>query len=209
MHTLAFPTLHYQGALKPMENSTNKPILIGIAFALPLLFIGVIVLTTTIPSSRLTTEYDFVYATCNEGQNVYSYNCSGYLNQYYDVVDGTLTIKVVPEDSDSDRDLIPDVKENYRTRLFVHDVDTNQSREITFDEVQSYSLRDLITSPDDVSVEFEASRSRGFFLFYDSRSNNGYYLTKGSARKELNLIDDGAQYYYSGNFMFVGWVLSR
>jgi hypothetical protein len=176
-----------------MEKSTNKPILIGVAFLLPLLFIGVILLTSTIPSSRLTSEYDFVYATCSEGQNSYRYNCSNYLNRRYQVVNGTLNV----------------IEENYRSRLFLHDVELNQSREITLADAQALSLRDLITSPDDVSVEWEASRSTGFFLFYDARSDSGYYLTKGNAKKELNLIEDNNRSYYQGNFMFVGWVMDR
>lgn len=192
-----------------MKDSSGKPILIGIAFLLPLFFIAVVFFTSYIPSVRLSTEYDFIYATCSEGNNPYSFNCSNYLNNLYAVNDQELTVEIVPPNLDSDRDLIPDVDENYRTRLFIHDTDLNESREITLVEAQNFSLRELITSPDDVAVEWQTSRSNGFFLFYDTRSRNGYYLTKGNAKQELNIIGSSERNYYRDDFLFLGWVINE
>ena len=201
---------------EPSNNTTasggqapgNKPILVGIAFLLPLLFVGVVFVTSYIPSATLSTDYDFIYATCSEGNTPYSYNCSNYLNNLYGVEDGTLVERPVSAVLDSDRDEIPDIDENYRTRLFYHDTELNQSREITLDEARAFRLRDLITSPDGVAVEWEYSRSRGYFIFYGSSSSYGYYLTRGNARKRLDLIHDGERYYYRDDFQFIGWVLN-
>lgn len=189
------------------EEKTGKPILVGIAFLLPLLFVGVVFLSSYIPSARLSTDFDFVYATCNDGTTPYVYNCGNYLNNLYEVQNQTLMELPVSATLDSDRDDIPDIEENYRTRLFFHDNETNTSREITFEEAQQYELRDLITSPDGIAVEWEYSRGNGFFIFYSTSSSAGYYLTKGNARKRLDLISDNERYYYRDDFHFIGWVI--
>lgn len=190
-----------------MKNQTGKPILLGIAFLLPLLFIVVVFVTSYIPSRNLSTEYDFVYATCNDNSVSYGVNCRNYLNSLYAVDDGVLNEQIVPRFLDSDLDRIPDVDENYQTRLFFHDTDSNESREITLAEAQSFNLRDLITSPDGIAVEWKTPRSNSFFLFYDTRSSNGYYMTKGNVQKELNIVGRNERYYYPNNFIFIGWVL--
>ena len=190
-----------------MEEPRNKPILIGVAFLLPLMFIVVVFLSSYVPSIRLSTDYNFVYATCSEGIRPYYYNCGNYLNARYGVENGTLQELPIPPELDSDNDDIPDINENYRTRLFIHDTELDESREITLDEVQQLNLRNLITSPDGVAVEWEASGRNGFFLFYSSSSNYGYYLTKGNAHKRLNLINDSERSYYRDDFEFLGWIV--
>ncbi|NKB32380.1 MAG: hypothetical protein GKR91_04710 [Pseudomonadales bacterium] len=189
------------------EEKAGKPILVGVAFLLPLLFVGVVFLSSYIPSARLSTDYDFLYSTCSEGTSPYYYNCGNYLNNLYEVQNQTLIELPISADLDSDGDDIADVDENYRTRLFFHDTETNTSREITLEEAQQYNLRELITSPDGVAVEWEYSRSRGYFIFYSTSSNAGYYLTKGDARKRLDLISDTERYYYRDDLHFLGWVI--
>ena len=192
-----------------MKQTSGKPILIGIAFLLPLFFIAVVFVTSTIPSVRLTTDFDFVYATCSGGNTPYNYNCGNYLNILFVVENRALKVKPVPPDLDSDRDTIPDVDENYRTRLFFHDTDLNESREITLTEAQDFSLSGLATSPDGVSVELENSRHVGFFLFFDTRSTSEYFLTKGNVQQELNVISNNERYYYGDDFLFLGWVTNE
>lgn len=192
-----------------MKQQSSKPILIGVAFLLPLFFIAVVFVTSYIPSVNLSTDFNFVYATCSGGNVPYSVRCGNYLNSLYDVDEGALKVELIPQDLDSDGDTIPDVDENYQTRLFFHDTDLNESREITVAEAQDFSLRELITSPDGVAVEWEVSSGSGFFLFYNTRSRNGYYLTKGDTRQELNIIGRDERYYYQDDFMFVGWVLNE
>jgi len=68
-----------------------------------------------------------------------------------------LRVETVPPDLDSDRDTIPEVDKNYRTRLFFHDTGANESREIALEEAQNYGLSEFSTSPDNVAVEWEAS----------------------------------------------------
>jgi len=192
-----------------MDEQSGKPILVGIAFLLPLFFIAVVFFTTYLPSRNLSTDYDFVYATCNDANYAYGVACGNYLNSLYAVDNDQLTETAVPPGLDSDRDGIPDVDENYQTRLFFYDTDLDESREISFAEARELSLRDLISSPDGVTVEWRNPRSNGFFLFYDSRSSAGYYLTRGNTRRELNIIGRGDRRYYQDDFMFIGWVLTE
>ena len=129
-----------------MEEPQNKSILIGIAFLLPLMFIAVVFISSYVPSIRLSTDYNFVYATCSQGASPYYYNCSNYLHARYGVENGIIQELPIPPELDSDNDDIPDIDENYRTRLFIHDTDLDESREITLEEAQQLNLRDLITS---------------------------------------------------------------
>ena len=185
----------------------NKTILIVIAFLLPLLFVLIVLLTSYFPSARLVTQYDFVYATCSKGNSPYGYNCSNFLNNKFDVFNSRIIELELSPELDSDRDSVPDVAENYRTRLFIHDTDNNHSQEITLAQAQQYHLNPLISSPDGVAVEWENARNNNFMLFFAGSSSYGYYLTKANARARLNLIADDERAYYRDDFLFLGWVI--
>ena len=107
---------------------------------------------------------------------------------------------------DSDRDGIPDINENYTARIFLHNTKKNESREITIQEAQTYTLNSLLTSPDGVTVSGSYDR-RADFLIFNSGSSYDYYLTKGKSKDKLNLINSGQRYSYQNNFQFIGWIL--
>jgi len=48
-----------------------------------------------------------------------------------------------------------------------------------------------------------------FFLFYDARSRNGYYLTRSNVRQELNITGNNERYYYRDDFLFLGWIINE
>ena len=173
-----------------------------LAIALPLALILGIFLTTYIPSQLVTTEYNFVYATCDDNQ--YRYQCDRYLQERYGIVGGTINQNEV--DLEMFDDKFPEENSSYTARLFVHDTVVNESREVTIEEAKSYSLNTLLTSPDGVAVENINERGGDFFLIYDGGSSRGYYLTKGSGKKKLNLIGNDGRYYYGENFRFIGWI---
>lgn len=180
------------------------------AFLLPIVLIVVIALSTYLPSISLSTSYNFVYISCVDGTNYhYSYNCNNYLQKRYSVVGNRLVMNDIDPTLDSDNDKIPDIKENYTARIFLHDTEKNESREITLEEAQALTVKNLMTSPDGVTVSSHYDRNGGdfFFIFGGGSSSYGYYLTKGKSRDKLNLINDTDQYYYRDNFQFVGWVL--
>jgi len=189
-----------------MAEVKKNQLLIVVAFLLPMLFLGVVLIVSVIPSATLSTDYDFLYATCSDGSGPYNYNCRPYLASRFSVENRRLTERPVPADLDSDRDTIPDVEENYRARLFIHDTDTNQSREINQQEAEQLELLDLQTSPDGVAVEWDRSGGDDFFFIFGNRSNYGYYLTEGNARQRLELINDANRYYYGNDLHFLGWI---
>lgn len=191
-----------------MKDFFKKNFALVLAFSLPVLLIVVIALSAYLPSLFISTDYNFVYSLCADGtNNYYSYRCDNYLQKRYSVVNGQLIVNDIDPALDSDDEGIPDVKEGYTARLFLHDTQSNQTREITQEEAQSLTLNELITSPDGVSVSSHYDRGADFFLIFDGGSTYGYYLMKGNAKSKLNLINDDNRYYYQDNFQFIGWVL--
>jgi len=187
----------------------KKNFAILLAFILPIVLIIVVALSTYLPSLFISTNYNFIYTSCADGRNYYYYDCNYYLEKRYTVVDGKLVANTIDSTQDSDNDKIPDIKENYTARIFLHDTKANESREISLEEAQMLSLNGLLTSPDGVTVSSDYSYSGGgeFFIFGGGSSSYGYYLTKGKSKSKLNLINDNDRYYYQNNFNFLGWVL--
>jgi len=186
-----------------MEAFIKQNLTLVLAFLLPVILIVFVALSTYLPSLFLSTNYNFVYATC---ANDDYYNCGNYLQKRYEVAGGKLIVKEVDLTTDSDGDTIPDIKENYVTRLFLHDTKSNESREISLDEATGLSLSNLLTSPDGVSISSDYNHGPEFLFVFDGGSSYGYYLMKGGSKVKLNLINGDKNYYYRDNFHFIGWV---
>ena len=189
-----------------MKEFLKKNFAIVLAFVLPVALIAIIALSTYLPSLFLSTDYNFIYTSCAEGSNYYPYYCEDYLQKRYSVVNGRLVENSVEPNQALQRIGTPDVKTNYTARIFLHDTKKNESREITLAEAQTFTLNNLLTSPDGVTVSNNYDRGPSFFLFFDGGSSYGYNLTKGKSRAKLNLINSDDRYYYRDNFQFIGWV---
>ncbi|MDO8569419.1 MAG: hypothetical protein Q7R89_01380 [bacterium] len=192
-----------------MKEFLKKNFALLLAFILPIVLIVIVALSTYLPSLFLSTDYNFVYTSCTDGTNhYYSYNCDNYLQKRYSVVGNKLVANTVDPTLDSDNDKISDINENYTARIFLHDTEKNESREVTFEEVQTMRFSGLLTSPDGITVSSNYDRGGGdFFFIFGGNSSYGYYLTKGKSRSKINLINSSDQYYYQNNFQFIGWVL--
>lgn len=190
-----------------MKEFFKKNFAIVLAFILPIVLITIIALSTYLPSLFLSTDYNFIYSSCTEGTNYYSYYCNNYLQKRYSVVNGKIVVNQIDPAQDSDKDGVPDINEKYTARIFLHDTKKNESREITIEEARTLNLHGLLTSPDGVTVSSHYDRGGGFFFLFDGGSSYGYYLTKGKSRSKLNLINRDNRYYYRDNFQFIGWVL--
>ena len=192
-----------------MKEFIKRNFAILFAFILPIVLIIVVALSTYLPSLFLSTDYNFVYTSCTDGTNYYySYNCDNYLQKRYSVVNNKFTVNTVDPVQDSDKDKIPDIKENYAARIFLHDTKKNESREITLAEAEALMLNSLLTSPDSVTVSSNYNNGGDFFFpFGGNSSSYGYYLMKGRSKSKLNLINSSDRYYYQNNFQFIGWVL--
>lgn len=191
-----------------MNNFLRKNGILLIAFALPIVLILGVAITTYIPSLMLSTKYNFIYTTCTDGSNYPYYDCSRYLKQRYSVADEKIVVHAIDISVDTDKNNVPDFPVQDAGRIFYHDTQKDESREITLKEAQALTLSGLLTSPDGVSVSGGYSRGGGeFFPFGGGSSSFGYYLTKGSSKRKINLINNDNNYYYQNNFQFLGWVL--
>lgn len=188
-----------------MNQFLKQNLTLVLAFLLPLLLIFIVALNAYFPSFFFKTEYDFVYAACDDTNYDYPYGCEAYAKSIYAVENGKLVVKTVDPQQDTDKDTIPDVDENYTVRLFLHDTEQNESKEITIDQAQQLEFSTLLTSPDEVTITDGYSSGPDFFIF-DGGSSYGMYLTKGKLRSKLNLIHDD-RYYIRKNFHYIGWVL--
>jgi len=177
-----------------------------VAFLLPCALITLVALSVYLPAFFLKTNYNFLYATCTDRAGYRSYNCADYIQQRYSVVNTKLVVN--PVDFTARKDYInrPDSHENYNPRIFVHNTEKNESREITLSDAQRYTLNNLLTSPDGVTVsgDYNSSNSGQFFIFGGRSSSYAYYLMKGGSRTKINIINDGDR-YYNNDFNFIGW----
>ncbi|HLC83807.1 MAG TPA: hypothetical protein VJI69_08245 [Bacteroidia bacterium] len=190
----------------PVFTKQNLPIIL--AFALPIALIIVVSLVIYIPKNSVSTDYNFLYATCDDSSRYYySYNCKSLLQKKYTVTNNKLVVNTVAPFKDYNGDGILDEVDTYQTRLFLHDSKKNESKEITLQESQSYNLHSLLTSPDSVTISYDYEGSYDVFPFYNGRSSSGYYLTKGDGKSKLNLIESG-RYYNENEFYFIGWILN-
>lgn len=191
----------------------KKNLILILAFALPLVFIIGVAISVKLSANKPTTTYNFIYATCSDGVNYPGPYCQAYLNKRYAVEDGKIVVHEVSTSTLSGEGL--DIKMaqvedsgdyNYTSRLFLHDTDTNESREVTLEEAETLTLNSLSTSPDGFTISGDYDRRGGepFFIF-GGYSNFGYYLKKGSDKKRLNLVKNN-EYYDDSNFHFIGWV---
>lgn len=190
-----------------MNEFFKKNFAIILAFALPVVLIVIVAISTYVPSLFLSTHYNFIYSSCSEGADYYPYYCKTYLQKRYAVMGGKLTINSLDPLQDSDNDGVPDVNENYMARIFLHDTQKNESREITLEEARTLSLNSLLTSPDGVTVSGNYDNGDDFLFLFNNNSTFDYYLTKGRSRSKLNLIHRDDRYYYRDNFQFIGWIL--
>lgn len=191
-----------------MKEFIKKNFAIILAFLLPIVLIAAVALSVYLPSLFISTDYNFVYALCGDNLGHYYYNCTNYLQQLYSVQEGKLVVNTIDPNLDANRNNVKDINENYTIRLFLHNTEKDESREIALEEAKTYTLSNLLTSPDGVTFSLGYDRGAEFFPFFDGGSSSGYYLTKGRNRSRLNLINVGGEYYYSGrNVRFLGWVL--
>ncbi len=191
-----------------MKDLIKKNFVIILAFLLPVGLLAIVALSTYIPSLFLKTDYNFIFTTCTDMSDYYLYRCNDYLKLRYSVENETLVQKTVDTTLDQDKDGKPDFNSGFTDRIFLYDTELNEAREITFKRAKQFTLNNLLTSPDGVTVSSRYSRNGGeFFPFGGGSSSHGYYLTKGRSRSKLNLINSNELYPYQINFQFLGWVV--
>lgn len=169
----------------------NLPLLV--ALAIPLLMVLGLAAAVYLPSLGKSPTYNFLYVS---GSGV-AY--PGYKDYVYAVKDGRLVKQVLaPTDSPPYYKVQPE-----ESQLYIYDVKTNLSHEISFEEAAKLNLDPSNESPDGYQVA--RGGYTGGFLFFDGRSDYEHWYLKGHNRsRQLNLKLVGSGYY--DNFKFLGWI---
>lgn len=185
-------------------NTKHIPLIAAIA--LPILFIIVLALTISLPSSRIKPEFDFVYVDVTERYNDPYYVDVQYKNRYV-VTDGKITlspIKLAPSPY-KDISLSYEIEIVEAPTLYFYDVEENTSREISLEEAQKLSVDAGPASPDGYQIKFEYGND-GIFELFGSNDRTGYFITKGNGKKSLSGFDSSYGYYSSDDIELVGWI---
>lgn len=103
----------------------------------------------------------------------------------------------------------PDTNPNYPNtppKLFIHDVITNKSQEVTFEDAQQLKLLATPLSLDEFEI-VDGTHSQGLFpLFvFSSTDYSTKYLKKQAYRKKLALNLTSSYYR---DFHFLGWIVN-
>lgn len=186
-----------------MKEFLKKNLTLVLAFLIPIVFISIVSLSVYLPSLFVSTQYNFVYSSCDYNNGAYSYNCDFYQGKGYIVVEGKIVLKTIDPTQDLDENKVPDIQETSPSRLFLYIAAEDISKEITFEEASKLNLDGKLVSPDGVIVSSEYKYSGGIF---GGNSSYGHYLKKGDSSRKINLIDQNSD-YYQDTFKFIGWVL--
>jgi len=173
----------------------NATLVIGLLIPIVMiLFIAGAIYLPRMFSSVESPQYDFLYVI---GDSYYGYE--GYL-----VRDGKLEKIEAEYESEGIRPKpIPPVAQTPPI-LFVHDVDANESSEISFEEAAKFTLDPSAKSPDGFEI-VQGRRGDDFFPFFSSRDYSKRYIKKGSFTEEMNLELNERNYY---NMYPLGWIIN-
>ncbi|MDB5204776.1 MAG: hypothetical protein JWP09_804 [Candidatus Taylorbacteria bacterium] len=172
----------------------HLPLIIGIS--LPVIFIIIISVVVFTPSLYIKPQHNFLYST---DDNNYGYSAT-YKNTYI-AENNQLSIHALPVQLNGNYAY----KEDSPT-LYLYDVKTNSSHQITFDEAKKYTIDSGPSSQDGYTVKYEYNNDGIFGLFGSGHDGSGYFIEKGNGRRELTGLTSSDRYYYQGNFNLIGWI---
>ena len=150
-----------------------------------------------IPGLFLHPKYNFLYT---DG-DYYVYNTGGsyFDTQAYLINNGHLVQR--PQTTP----VYPGGKPNPSPQLYVHNVTTNESTPISFQDAQNLNLNPTVESPDGYTLE-NGSQSDGFSLFFGyNKDYNSKYLVGHNVSKKLNIKNTSSS--YSNSTHFLGWIM--
>jgi len=173
-----------------MKNK-NLPLIIGIA--LPILFIVVLSVVIFAPSLFVNPAHNFIYSS---GDGYYG---DDYYQNTYKVVSGRIVLDPVPPR------YATDVKRKEAPPLYLYDVTTDSSHQITLAEAAQYAVEAGPSSPDGYTVSYDYGHNGIFELFGSDSSNRGYFVSKDSKKRKLNGLTTADRYSGSG-FKLIGWI---
>ncbi|MBI3255739.1 MAG: hypothetical protein HYZ63_02100 [Candidatus Andersenbacteria bacterium] len=170
-----------------------KNVSLWIGLAIPVVMVLVVALSIYWPQRGIEAPvYDFVYALQN-----YS---DGYV---YSVVDGKLGRDATPDYGQPKP--VPAGVAHAPTRFYIHDVQSNTSREVSFEEASTVKLDNVTTAPDGYELKRGGEGSGVFPFFFSEGNYNDQYLVKGNHSIKLDLKEIRDPYY--SPFTFMAWVI--
>lgn len=158
-----------------------------IGFSIPVLMILFVAASIYLPGIFQQPRYNFLYSA----------DADYYDNRTYSVSNGRLIINPQPFTYPSNRP--------YQSpQLYVHNVTTNESTSVSFQEASGLTLDPSAQSPDGYKIE-NGSNNSGFFpFFWYDRDYNAQYIVGHNTSKKLNVKTYGSSYYNSIHFL--GWI---
>lgn len=186
-----------------MNNQSKWPVYIAII--LPTIFIVGLIGVVFLP--QLFTEkpkYDFIYKVSDRNQLNYGYSFS--------VLNGKIAKQYNPPPAYTAKDLTSEQLAQYEKsagyieKLYLYNVTTDISKQISFEEAEQYVVNSDLVSPDGFALE-GANGDGGIItgMFGGSRNYNTLYLKKGFYSKEAKL--QTSVYYYGNQNVLLGWVI--
>jgi hypothetical protein len=158
----------------------KQNIQLALIISIPIIFTAFIAASIYLPGIFIKPKTNFLYT-----------DSSDYYSPYR--VTNNSVVYVPLESTSYYYDKMPDA------HLYIHDVATNQSREISLEEASGLTLNTSLTSPDG----FEVTHGSSGFLFSSGNYKN-LYLVGHNTGKKLNTVktDD-----YNYDFKFLGWII--
>ena len=168
---------------KPGRPSYFKDLLL--LFSIPVGIVILAAMVVYIPQLLANPKYDFIYSLCDNYYCEDSYSINGA---------GLITKEV---------SLSIDNQYGYgdKRTLRYYDIAEGDSRSLTLEEAQTYSLDDSSKSPDGYTLVRETAGS-GFLLW--SNYSESWNLKNGSKKKKVEL--DSTSTYYQQSVELIGWV---
>lgn len=170
-----------------MSSKKNISLIMGIA--IPIFMVFLITVSIYLPSLFAPTpRFNFLYVT-EDGYGQYM--------QY--VVENNILVK---REVKYPAHYTPGV-----ARLFVHDVLTNEDKEVSLEEAQKLKLDANAKSPDGYKVVYGSSEYGFFPLFFsEGQDYNTMYLKGHNTSRKLELESSNGGRYYYRNRRFLGWI---
>lgn len=194
------------GIVGLMNWRNNVSLIVGLS--LPILMILFVAGSIYLPrmGKRVVPQYDFLYKI-DQGDGAYTYAVkNGKLERGENVHARPILYDVGPDGNPVYDPKTPAQIDT--TKLYTHDTDKNESREVSFEDAEKLALDSRGMSPDGFEVA-QQSGSNGIFTDIfggGSRDYNSRYLTGHGRSEKLNLENNSQNGYYYYNFQFLGWI---
>ena len=174
-----------------MKPSKNLPLYI--ALAIPVVLTLAIAATIYFPQLFAPKPaFNFIYSSADNYYPPYEFL----------VQNGKIIKKDIPVPQNQ-----YDTPRSGTVRLFIQDVQINQSKEISLEEAQNLKISAEHFSPDGFEIFQGRNYNDGFFfLFYSYGDYNSVYIRGHGYGKKMNTVCTDKP-YYGHPFQFVGWIL--